>query len=143
MLTHINTLTFNGLEVQKVDLQTQISSGLPNFIIVGLPDKAIAESKERVRAAIQSLGLQLPAKRIVINLAPADLLKEGSHFDLPLALGILAVMGVVPAEKLKSYVILGELGLDGEILPVNGVLPVAVYASKNNMGIIFFAGIWP
>ncbi len=136
MLTHINTLTFNGLEVQKVDLQTQISSGLPNFIIVGLPDKAIAESKERVRAAIQSLGLQLPAKRIVINLAPADLLKEGSHFDLPLALGILAVMGVVPAAKLKSYVILGELGLDGEILPVNGVLPVAVYASKNNMGII-------
>ena len=136
MLTHINTLTFNGLEVQKVDLQTQISSGLPNFIIVGLPDKAIAESKERVRAAIQSLGLQLPAKRIVINLAPADLLKEGSHFDLPLALGILAVMGVVPSEKLKSYVILGELGLDGEILPVNGVLPVAVYASKNNMGII-------
>lgn len=136
MLTHINTLTFNGLEVQKVDLQAQVSSGLPNFIIVGLPDKAIAESKERIRAAIQSLGLQLPPKRIVINLAPADLLKEGSHFDLPIALGILAVMGVVPSEKLKSYMVMGELGLDGEILPVNGVLPVAVAAAKSGLGLI-------
>ncbi len=136
MLTHINTLTFNGIEIQNVDLQAQISSGLPNFIIVGLPDKSIAESKERVRAAIQSLGLQLPPKRIVINLAPADLLKEGSHFDLPIALGILSVMGVIPSEQLKSYIILGELGLDGEILPVNGVLPVAVHASKNNMNLI-------
>ncbi|MCQ2741145.1 MAG: YifB family Mg chelatase-like AAA ATPase [Alphaproteobacteria bacterium] len=136
MYTHINTLTFNGLEVQEVDLQAQISSGLPNFIIVGLPDKAIAESKERVRAAMTSLGLQLPPKRIVINLAPADLLKEGSHFDLPIALGILAVMGIVSVEKLKSYIVIGELGLDGEILPVNGVLPVAVYAAHHNLGII-------
>ncbi len=136
MLTHINTLTFNGLEVLKVDLQVQISSGLPNFIIVGLPDKAIAESKERVRAAMQSAGLQLPPKRIVVNLAPADLLKEGSHFDLPIALAILSSMGIVPTEKLKSYMILGELGLGGEILAVNGVLPVAVYAAQNNMGLI-------
>ena len=75
MMTHINTLTFNGLEVLDVDLQAQVSSGLPNFIIVGLPDKAIAESKERIRAALQSIGLQLPPKRIVINMAPADLLK--------------------------------------------------------------------
>ena len=108
MLTHINTLTFNGLEIQRVDLQAQISSGLPNFIIVGLPDKAIAESKERVRAAVQSLGLQLPPKRIVINLAPADLLKEGSHFDLPIALGILSVMGIVPAAALNDYMVMGE-----------------------------------
>ena len=136
MMTHINTLTFNGLEVQKVDLQAQISSGLPNFIIVGLPDKAIAESKERIRAALQSIGLQLPAKRIVINLAPADLLKEGSHFDLPITLGILAVMGTIPSERLKSYLVMGELGLDGAILPVNGVLPVAVHAAKNNLGLI-------
>ena len=136
MITHINTLTFNGLEVKKVDLQAQISSGLPNFIIVGLPDKAIAESKERIRAALQSIGMQLPPKRIVINLAPADLLKEGSHFDLPIALGILAVMGVVPKEKLKSYIVMGELGLDGSILSVNGVLPVAVSATKSNLGII-------
>ncbi len=136
MLTHINTLTFNGLEVQKVDLQAQVSSGLPNFIIVGLPDKAIAESKERIRAAIQSLGLQLPARRIVINLAPADLLKEGSHFDLPITLAILAVMGVIPTEALKSYMVMGELGLDGAILPVNGVLPVAIQSSKDKMGLI-------
>ena len=86
MAVRINTVTLNGLEVLDVDLQVQVSSGLPNFIIVGLPDKAVAESKERVRAALQSMGLSLPAKRIVVNLAPADLLKEGSHFDLPIAL---------------------------------------------------------
>ena len=136
MITHINTLTFNGLEVKKVDLQAQISSGLPNFIIVGLPDKAIAESKERIRSAIQSIGLQLPPKRIVINLSPADLMKEGSHFDLPIALAILAVMGVVPKDKLKSYMVMGELGLDGAILSVNGVLPAAVQAKKDSLGII-------
>ena len=136
MITHINTLTFNGLEVKKVDLQAQISSGLPNFIIVGLPDKAIAESKERIRSAIQSIGLQLPPKRIVINLSPADLMKEGSHFDLPIALAILAVMGVVPKDKLKSYMVMGELGLDGAILSVNGVLPASVQAKKDSLGII-------
>ena len=143
MLTHINTLTFNGLEIQSVDLQAQISSGLPNFIIVGLPDKAIAESKERIRAAIQSIGMQLPPKRIVINLAPADLIKEGSHFDLPIALGILSIMGVIPPEKLSSYIVLGELGLDGAILPVNGVLPVAVHAASNNMNLICPAACGP
>ena len=136
MITHINTLTFNGLEAKKVDLQAQISSGLPNFIIVGLPDKAIAESKERIRAAIQSIGLQLPPKRIVINLSPADLLKEGSHFDLPIALSILSVMGIIPTDKLKSYIVMGELGLDGAILPVNGILPAAIQAQKDNFGII-------
>ena len=136
MITHINTLTFNGLEINKVDLQAQVSSGLPNFIIVGLPDKAIAESKERIRSAIQSIGLQLPPKRIVINLSPADLMKEGSHFDLPIALGILSVMGVVPKEKLKSYMIMGELGLDGAILAVNGVLPTSIQAKKDSLGII-------
>ena len=106
MLGRVNTITFNGLEVLDVDLQVQMTSGLPNFIIVGLPDKAIAESKERVRSALQSLGLQLPAKRIVINLAPADLLKEGSHFDLPIALAVLAVMGVAPVDKLKNYLVM-------------------------------------
>lgn len=136
MITHVNTLTFNGLEVKKVDLQAQISSGLPNFIIVGLPDKAIAESKERIRSAIQSIGLQLPPKRIVINLSPADLMKEGSHFDLPIALAILEVMGIVPKDKLKSYMVMGELGLDGAILQVNGVLPASIQAKKDSLGII-------
>ena len=128
MLGRVNTVTFNGLEVLDVDLQVQMTSGLPNFIIVGLPDKAIAESKERVRSALQSLGLQLPAKRIVINLAPADLLKEGSHFDLPIALAVLSVMGVAPSDKLKDYLVMGELSLDGSILSVNGVLPAAAAA---------------
>lgn len=136
MLNHINTLTFNGLEVLNVDLQAQITSGLPNFIIVGLPDKTIAESKERVRAALQSIGTALPAKRILINLAPADMLKEGSHFDLPIALAILAAMGIISADKLKNYMVLGELGLDGSILKVNGVLPAALKAAQQNLGLI-------
>lgn len=136
MLARINTIAFNGLEILDVDLQVQITSGLPAFTIVGLPDKAVAESKERVRAALHSLGLSLPPQRITINLAPADLLKEGSHFDLPVALGILAGMGVVSNEELLNYVVLGELGLDGSIIAVNGVLPVAIKANAQNRGII-------
>lgn len=136
MSARINTITFNGLETLSVDLQAQISSGLPNFIIVGLPDKAIAESKERIRSALQSLGLSLPAKRIVINLAPADLLKEGSHFDLPIALGILSCMGIIPVEEISGYIAMGELSLDGCIVPVNGVLPVAVHANREGKGLI-------
>lgn len=136
MLARINTITFNGLEILEVDLQVQVSSGLPSFTIVGLPDKAVGESKERVRAALQSLGLSLPAKRITINLSPADLPKEGSHFDLPVALGLLAVMGVVPNESLLDYFALGELGLDGSIISVNGVLPVAITANAQNKGLI-------
>lgn len=136
MLSRINTVTFNGLEILDVDLQIQISSGLPAFTIVGLPDKAVAESRERVRAALQSLGLTIPAKRITINLAPADLLKEGSHFDLPVALGLLSVMGIIPQEDLINYIVLGELGLDGSIISVNGVLPVAIRANSTDKGLI-------
>ncbi len=136
MLARVNTITFNGLEALNVDVQAQISSGLPNFIIVGLPDKAVAESRERIRAALQFMGLALPAKRIVVNLAPADLLKEGAHFDLPIALALLAVMGVVPCEDLNRYVVMGELGLDGTVLPVNGVLPAAIAANRRDFGLI-------
>ena len=136
MLSRINTIAFNGLETQDVDLQVQISSGLPAFSIVGLPDKAVAESKERVRAALNSLGLSLPAKRITINLAPADLLKEGSHYDLAVALGILACMQTLPLEELSNYVALGELSLDGSILSVNGVLPAAIHANRKHKGLI-------
>lgn len=136
MLARINTITFNGLETLPVDLQVQISSGMPNFTIVGLPDKAIGESKERVRSAIQSLGLSLPAKRITINLSPADLLKEGSHFDLPVALGILCCMGLIPNEEVSGYIVMGELGLDGSVVPVNGVLPVAMHANRYDKGLI-------
>lgn len=136
MLARVNTITFNGLEVLDVDLQVQISAGLPAFTIVGLPDKAIAESRERVRAALQSLGLSLPAKRITVNLAPADLFKEGSHFDLPIALGLLSAMNIVPSETLLDYLVIGELGLDGAVISVNGVLPVAIKANRRNLGLI-------
>lgn len=103
----------------------------------------MAESRERVRAALQALGLSLPAKRITINLAPADLLKEGSHFDLPVALGLLAGMGIIPQEELAGYVALGELGLDGSIIPVNGILPVAIHANAAEKGLICPAACGP
>ena len=136
MLSRVNTIAFNGLETLDVDLQLQISSGLPAFNIVGLPDKTIAESKERVRAAINSLGVELPAKRITVNLAPADLLKEGSHFDLPIALALLAGMGIVNQEDVADYIVIGELGLDGAVMPINGVLPVAIHANRKKKGLI-------
>lgn len=136
MLARVNTIAFNGLETLDVDLQLQISSGLPVFNIVGLPDKTIAESRERVRAALNSVGVELPAKRIIINLAPANLLKEGSHFDLPIALALLAGTGIVPVEDIDSYIAVGELGLDGAVLPVNGVLPAAIHANRRGKGLI-------
>ncbi len=136
MLSRVNTVAFNGLEILNVELQVQISAGMPAFTIVGLPDKAVAESRERIRAAFTSLGLKLPAKRITVNLTPADLLKEGSHYDLPLALGLLVGMEVVAAEKVAPYFVLGELGLDGSLVNVNGVLPAALAAKKQGLGII-------
>jgi magnesium chelatase family protein len=125
-----------GVDVVDVDAQVQMSTGLPSFTVVGLPDKAVAESRERVRAALGALGLALPPKRITVNLAPADLLKEGSHFDLPIALGLLAAMGVVPQEEIAGYVALGELALDGRLSAVAGVLPTALHAHAANRGLI-------
>ncbi|HZL58689.1 MAG TPA: YifB family Mg chelatase-like AAA ATPase, partial [Stellaceae bacterium] len=130
------TVAFQGIEAVPVEAQVTISAGLPAFTVVGLPDKAVGESRERVRAALGGMGLALPAKRITVNLAPADLLKEGSHFDLPIALGLLAAMGVLPAEELEGYLALGELSLDGSILPVAGVLPAAVTAASLARGLI-------
>lgn len=128
MITKISSLTFSGVDITDVDVQVQITSGIPKFTIVGLADKTIAESKERVSAALASIGLSLPAKKILVNLAPADLIKEGSHFDLSISAAILAAMNVLPIEELRNYMILGELSLDGNILPVSGVLPVAMGA---------------
>src|SRR5260221_13222538 len=105
-------------------------------MVVGLPDKTVAESRERVRAALNALGLALPPKRITVNLAPADLVKEGSHFDLPIALGLLAAMEVLPGEEIEGYVALGEVALDGSLLPVAGVLPAAVGAAAAERGLI-------
>src|SRR5499427_10625034 len=112
MVAKVRTVAFHGVEVIDVETQVTIASGLPAFNVVGLPDKAVAESRERVRAALISLGLGLPPRRITVNLAPADVVKEGSHFDLPIALGLLVAMGVVQPEQVAAYSALGELALD-------------------------------
>jgi magnesium chelatase family protein len=136
MVARISTVAFQGVDVLEIDVQVQMSSGLPAFNLVGLPDKAVGESRERVRAALGAMGLALPSRRITINLAPADVLKEGSHFDLPIALGLLVAMGVLPKEELAHYTALGELGLDGRLAPVAGVLPAAINASATGRGLI-------
>src|SRR5271170_7376946 len=136
MAAQVRTVAFHGIEVVEVETQVTIASGLPAFTVVGLPDKAVAESRERVRSALQSLGLALPPKRITVNLAPADVLKEGSHFDLPIALALLAAMEVLPGEELSRFMALGELALDGALTPVAGVLPAAVSASAHGRGLI-------
>jgi len=136
MVAHVGSVAFAGIEVLDVDVQVQMGGGLPAFMVVGLPDKAVGESRERVRAALHALGLALPPKRITVNLSPADLVKEGSHFDLPIALGVLAAMGALPADELDGYVALGELGLDGRLSAVSGVLPAAIHANSRERGLI-------
>ena len=136
MVARINTVTFNGVDVLDIDVQVHIGGGLPAFTIVGLPDKAVGESRERVRAALAALGLALPPKHITVNLAPADVLKEGSHFDLPIALGLLVAMGVLPADALAPYVAMGELALDGAIAAVGGVLTAAIAVAATDAGFI-------
>ena len=111
MVARVSTVAFQGIETLDVDVQVQTSAGLPTFTIVGLPDKTVGESRERVRGALHAMGLALPNKRITVNLAPADLLKEGSHFDLPIAIGLLAAMDVLPMDEIGAYTALGELGL--------------------------------
>ncbi len=136
MVSRVHTVAFRGIDVLAIDVQVQTVSGMPTFTIVGLPDKAVGESRERVRGALAAIGLALPPKRITVNLAPADLAKEGSHFDLPIALGLLAAMGAIPEDALAGHVVLGELALDGAIAPVAGVLPAAIAASADGLGII-------
>jgi len=136
MAARVQTVAFSGIEVLPVDAQVSINSGLPAFSVVGLPDKAVAESRERVRAALHALGLALPPKRITVNLAPADLAKEGSHYDLPIALGLLVAMEILPADEMAGYTALGELALDGSLSAVAGVLPAAIAASARGHGLI-------
>ena len=136
MVAHVTTVAFQGIEAVPVDVQVQIAPGFPGIIIVGLPDKAVAESRERVRAALHASGLALPPKRIIINLAPADLPKEGSHYDLPIALGLMAGLGALPGDQLTDFVVLGELALDGTIATVAGVLPAAIGANAMGRGLI-------
>jgi magnesium chelatase family protein len=136
LVSHVSTIAFQGIDVLDIDVQVQMLGGMPQFNLVGLPDKAVGESRERVRAALHALGLALPPKRIVVNLAPADVVKEGSHFDLPIALALLAAMEVLPGDELARYTALGELALDGAIAGVAGVLPAAVGAAARGRGLI-------
>lgn len=136
MVARTKTVAFQGIDVIEIDVQAQISGGLPAFTIVGLPDKAVAESRERVRAAFHAIGLSLPPSRITVNLAPADVLKEGSHFDLPIAMALMAAMEILPLDLLEHWLILGELALDGKISSVNGVLPAALHAKSLDVGLI-------
>ena len=136
MVAIVATAAYLGLEARAVEVQVQIAAGVPGFVVVGLPDKAVAESRERVRAAIAALGLALPPKKITVNLSPADLPKEGSHYDLPIALGLLAAMGVIDAETLAQYLVVGELGLDGRVAATPGVLLAALHAGGRGLGLI-------
>ena len=136
MQARVQTVAFQGVDVVSVDVQVMIAPGNLGFPIVGLADKAVGESRERVRAALRALGLALPPQRIAVNLSPADLAKEGSHYDLPIALALLAAMGVIAKESLSGLVALGELALDGSLSRVPGVLPAALYASQNGRGVI-------
>jgi magnesium chelatase family protein len=136
MVMRIATVAFEGIDARAVDVQVQISPGNVAFAVVGLPDKAVAESRERVRSALIASGLALPAKRITVNLAPADLPKEGSHYDLPIVLGIMAAIGAIPTDALNGFTVLGELALDGSITPVAGVLPAAMAAVERRHGLI-------
>ena len=136
MVAHVGTVAFLGLDARSVDVQVQISAGPVTFVTVGLPDKAVKESRERVAAALHAIGLSLPPRRVVVNLSPADLPKEGSHYDLPIALGLLSAMGVIPQDVLDEFVAVGELGLDGACLPVPGVLLAALHAASCELGLI-------
>ena len=136
MVARVTTVAFQGIEAIPVDVQVLIAPGKAGFNIVGLPDKAVAESRERVHAALHASGLALPPKRITVNLAPADLPKEGSHYDLPIALGLMAALGAIPGDALAGYVVLGELSLDGTIAPVTGALPAAIGANAAGKGLI-------
>jgi magnesium chelatase family protein len=136
MVARVRTVAFQGIDVLAVDAEVQIAQGLPAFNVVGLPDKAVRESRERVHAALTAIGLGVPPKRITVNLAPADLAKEGSHYDLPIALAMLIAMGAIESDAVASFAVLGELGLDGRINAVSGVLPAAIHAASAELGLI-------
>jgi magnesium chelatase family protein len=136
MVATVPTVAYLGLEARSVEVHASLIAGLPAFNVVGLGDKAVNESRERVRGAIASLGLALPPKRITVNRSSADLPKEGSHYDLPIALAVLGAMGIVDAETLSGYVVVGELGVNGRVAPSPGVLLAAIHASGAEQGLI-------
>jgi magnesium chelatase family protein len=122
------TIAFAGIEARRVDVQVQIAGGAHGIVIVGLGDKAVSESRERIRAAFASMGLAIPGGRLVVNLAPADLPKEGTHYDLPIALAMMAALGALPKDALDGVVAFGEVGLDGSLAGAPGALPAAMAA---------------
>ncbi len=137
MVARVTTFAFEGIAANPVDVQVHMAGGnQPAFTIVGLPDKAVAESRERVRAAFSAIGLALPPKRLTVNLAPADLPKEGSHYDLPIALGVLAIMGILSPDALDGHAAIGELSLDGRLEATLGVLPAAMQSFDMGLRLI-------
>ncbi|MDA8584888.1 YifB family Mg chelatase-like AAA ATPase [Rhodobacteraceae bacterium] len=143
MVSHTYTVAFEGIEGRLVDVQCALSPGMPHFLIVGLPDKAVSEARERVRAALTALSISLPSRRITVNLSPADMPKEGSHFDLPIALALLAAIDILPKDAVEGLVSLGELSLDGDLVPVTGALPAALAAAEAERGLICPAASGP
>lgn len=143
MVASIQTVAFEGIKALPIETQVQITSGLPAFTIVGLPDKAVSEARERVRAALSAIGMALPAERITVNLSPADRPKEGSHYDLPIVLGLLTAMGVLIADATEEAIVMGELGLDASIRPVPGILPAAFFAAGSDAAFICPADCGP
>src|SRR6056297_3779203 len=135
-LSRTRTVAFEGLEARRVEVQCAVTAGIPAFAIVGLPDKAVSEARERVRTALQAMAIALPSKRITVNLSPADLPKEGSHFDLPIALALLAALEIIPADAAEGTTALGELSLDGALIPVIGALPAAMAAAAENRALL-------
>jgi magnesium chelatase family protein len=130
------TVAFEGVEARIVEVQCAVATGMPHFALVGLPDKAVSEARDRVRAALNALSIALPSKRITVNLSPADMPKEGSHFDLPIALALLAAIDIVPCEDVEGVVSLGELALDGRLIPVIGALPAAMAAAEEEKSLL-------
>ena len=136
MAAEAYTVAFEGMEARAVEVQCAVTPGLPAFTIVGLPDKSVSEARERVRAALNALSIALPSRRITVNLSPADLPKEGSHFDLPIALAVLAAIEIIPREELAQTLALGELSLDGTLRPVLGALPAALAAAEADRALL-------
>ena len=136
MVARAYTVAFEGVEARMVEVQCAVTAGLPAFSIVGLPDKAVSEARDRVRAALTAMSIALPSKRITVNLSPADLPKEGSHFDLPIALSLLAALEVLPRDEVERTVALGEMSLDGSLVPVLGALPAALAAAEADRALL-------
>jgi magnesium chelatase family protein len=136
-IANVSTVSLEGVSATEVEVQTQVRKGMPSFQIIGLPDNAVKESKERVQAAFHSLGIQLPSERIVVNLAPADVSKYGSHYDLPIAVSLLILLGIVPSDSGENSIFMGELSLDGSVRSVSGCLPASIYAVQKEYKKIF------